>query len=236
MSIAEKLQTIAENEQKVYDAGKKVANEEFWASTPDFSTSYNFKYMLSGIVWNKNNFYPTKDIVVYSGQPADGMFQGHSQYSEPYDLSQRMADCGVILDFSGAIRVDYTFYQSWLIRLPKLDFSKASRVHYTFGYMPYLVTIDELIVPANATYTMPFTNAPELVNLIVGGVIGQNGFDVSPCAKLSHDSLMSIINALKDYSTDTSGTSHTVTLGATNLTKLTDAEKAIATEKGWTLL
>ena len=30
--------------------------------------------------------------------------------------------------------------------------------------------------------------------------------------------------------------SHTVTLGTTNLAKLTDAEKVQATEKGWTLL
>lgn len=52
---------------------------------------------------------------------------------------------------------------------------------------------------------------------------------------LNHASLMSIINALKDYSEDTSGTTYTLTLAADNLAKLTDAEKAIATGKGWTL-
>ena len=40
---------------------------------------------------------------------------------------------------------------------------------------------------------------------------------------------MSIINALK------SGVTQTLTLGTDNLAKLTDTEKAIATEKGWTL-
>ena len=30
MSIAEKLQQIAENEQNVYDAGKKAQYDEFW--------------------------------------------------------------------------------------------------------------------------------------------------------------------------------------------------------------
>jgi hypothetical protein len=44
---------------------------------------------------------------------------------------------------------------------------------------------------------------------------------------------MNVINILKDYSG--SGTTYTLTLGSTNLAKLTDAEKAIATEKGWTL-
>jgi uncharacterized protein YndB with AHSA1/START domain len=44
---------------------------------------------------------------------------------------------------------------------------------------------------------------------------------------------MNIIGCLSDYSG--SGTTHTCTIGTANLAKLTDAEKAIATEKGWTL-
>ena len=47
------------------------------------------------------------------------------------------------------------------------------------------------------------------------------------------ESLLSILNALKDYSSSTS--SWVCTLGTTNLEKLTEEQKAIATEKGWTL-
>ena len=47
---------------------------------------------------------------------------------------------------------------------------------------------------------------------------------------LTHDSLMSIINNLATVTT-----TQTLTLGSTNLAKLTDAEKAIATNKGWIL-
>jgi hypothetical protein len=54
-------------------------------------------------------------------------------------------------------------------------------------------------------------------------------FCVDACTLLSHDSLMSIINNL------TTVTGKTLDLGATNLAKLTDEEKAIATNKGWTL-
>jgi hypothetical protein len=46
---------------------------------------------------------------------------------------------------------------------------------------------------------------------------------------------MNIIDHLKDYSEDTSGTTHTLTIGTTNQDKLTDAEKQIVTDKGWTL-
>lgn len=47
---------------------------------------------------------------------------------------------------------------------------------------------------------------------------------------LTHDSLMSIINNLT-----TVATTQTLTLGSTNLAKLSSEEKAIATNKGWTL-
>ena len=80
-------------------------------------------------------------------------------------------------------------------------------------------------------YSGTFGGCKALENLLVHGTIGQNGFNVSQSTKLTHDSLMSIINALE---AKTEGT-WTVTLGATNLAKLTDAEKAIATQKGWTL-
>ena len=45
-----------------------------------------------------------------------------------------------------------------------------------------------------------------------------------------HDSLMSIINNLATVTT-----TQTLTLGSTNLAKLSSEEKAIATNKGWTL-
>ena len=58
--------------------------------------------------------------------------------------------------------------------------------------------------------------------------------DLSSCTKLTHDSLMSIINALYDYSGTT--TTRTVTLGTDNKNKLTEAEIAIATQKGWSVI
>lgn len=49
---------------------------------------------------------------------------------------------------------------------------------------------------------------------------------------LSHDSLVYLLNNLYDYS---SGSTHTLTLGATNLAKLTEDEIAVGTTKGWTI-
>lgn len=46
------------------------------------------------------------------------------------------------------------------------------------------------------------------------------------------DSLVNIISNLKDYS---SSTAHTLTIGSTNLAKLSAAQKKVATDKNWTL-
>lgn len=81
----------------------------------------------------------------------------------------------------------------------------------------------------SSTVALPyaFRYANNLKNItIVGEIPFSTRFNDCP---LTHDSLMSIINALK------SGVTQTLTLGTDNLAKLTDTEKAIATEKGWTL-
>ena len=57
--------------------------------------------------------------------------------------------------------------------------------------------------------------------------------DFSAATALSVDSLNSIIAGLYDYS-DTDDT-YTLTIGSTNLAKLTDDEIAVATAKGWTV-
>lgn len=54
----------------------------------------------------------------------------------------------------------------------------------------------------------------------------------SNCNLLTHSTLLKILNGLVDL---TGKSAQTLTLGATNLAKLTDEEKAIATNKNWIL-
>ena len=42
MSIAEKLVTVAENEQKVYDAGKQAEYDAFWDNYQVYGNRENF--------------------------------------------------------------------------------------------------------------------------------------------------------------------------------------------------
>ena len=55
-------------------------------------------------------------------------------------------------------------------------------------------------------------------------------FDISASIEFERADLVTILNNLATVTT-----TQTLTMGSTNLAKLTDEDKAIATNKGWTL-
>ena len=57
-------------------------------------------------------------------------------------------------------------------------------------------------------------------------------FDISASTKFTREALLEIINNCQDL---TGQTSHRIQMGSTNLAKLTDEDKLIATNKNWTL-
>jgi surface protein len=74
-----------------------------------------------------------------------------------------------------------------------------------------------------------FNDCPSLIDFKAPKNINDY-MDISASTKLTHESLMSIINNLATITLRI-----TLTLGPTNLAKLTDEEIAIATQKGWTV-
>jgi hypothetical protein len=130
---------------------------------------------------------------------------------------------------------NYLFWNCANITDTKVDIhltAAAGNNSSTFSGCTNLVTIRKLIIAERTTFSSSFASCAKLEGLTIEGVIG-NDMTLSPCTKLTHDSLMSVINHLKDYSG--TGTTKTMTLGANNLNKLTADEKKIATDKGWTL-
>ena len=230
MSIAEKLTTIAENQQKVYDAGKQAEYDRFWDLFQQNGTRvhYNNAFVGSGWVPDLLNFkYDLR--VVHGGSM---FFDYGNDFASPPSLKQILADAGVSLDFTKTENLNNMFGYSAFCEIGELDLSTAltSWTPGLFDHCKYLKTIDKLILPPNTTFQGWFSGCAELENLTIEGTI-KNDFSVSDSPKLTHTSIMSIINCLE---TKTSGT-FTCSLGATNLAKLTNAEKAIATGKGWTL-
>lgn len=79
----------------------------------------------------------------------------------------------------------------------------------------------------NLNYT--FLECTKLTN-ITGNPNFKVSISFSDSPLLTHDSLMVVINGLQTVTSK-----QTLTFGATNLAKLTDEEKKVATDKGWTL-
>ena len=119
------------------------------------------------------------------------------------------------------------------IDVSSFDTSKVTNISYIFQNCNKLASLDLSnwdISNVTASYAISNAfNCPALTDFKAPKNINV-AVDFSKCTNLTHDSLMSIINNL---TTKTSTTK--LTLGTTNLAKLTDEEKAIATSKNWTL-
>ena len=109
---------------------------------------------------------------------------------------------------------------------------KITDIHYAFeGYN--LSTIGEfdfslITDPTVSEKDRVLRFTEKLVNL--GGFIGlQVDIDLSKAVKLTHESLMNVINKAATV------TGKKMIFGETNLAKLSEAEKQIAIDKGWTL-
>jgi hypothetical protein len=208
--------------------GKTLRNQEIWDSIP--ANLPNFKYMFAGPMWNKDTFYPTKNIV-FSGILVDALFAQHAGNGEPYDLAQRLQDCGVTLDFSRVTRALNIFISANFTRLPEIDLSAASSINYAFCYMTELVTIDKLTVSASTTFSYTFDDCSKLENITFGGEIGKSiSFAKSPL--LTTASVQSIIDHLKDL---TGATAQSLTLHADVKAKLSEEQLATITGKNWSV-
>ncbi len=221
------LDDMATDIPKVYDAGKLAQRTEFMAEYQRWN-EYNGKYCTSG--WNDTTFFPVQDDIVKGS--AYRMFGS----CDITNIKKAYEDRGLVLDFSAATDMQMCFVSCATTELGVIDMSKNTATYGAsecFAYNNSLVKIEKIIANPQIYWGSAFSGCTALEEVIFEGEIGSNRLNLSACTKLTHASLMSIINCLVDYSA--SGTTYTVTLGATNLAKLTDSEKAIATQKGWTL-
>ena len=118
-----------------------------------------------------------------------------------------------------------------LTTIPQLNTSSVTNFDSMFNGCKSLTTVE---LTSFISSSSMFYNCSALENLTVTGTItvNNNNLNLSYSPLLTVESLMSVINALSD---NTGGTTYTVTLGATNLEKLTDEQKQIAIDKNYTL-
>ena len=78
-----------------------------------------------------------------------------------------------------------------------------------------------------------FYNCTSLTDVTIENGFNADGLNLSSSTKYTHDTILSWLNALYDR---TGLDTYKFIIGTTNLNKLTDEEKAIATNKNWTLV
>lgn len=223
--------TIAENEQKVYDAGYNNGYS-------DMDLKFWKMFTYNGIRDVYNNAFAYTDFSNYNipitiiPKKTAGAYKMFYAYRGKYlpsgiDLSE--------LDLSnGTVNYGVSQMCAWgyLTIFPDLGLQAPVDYYQMFANNSRIQTIEVMRVKKATKFTSTFSSCTALANVTFEGEIGQN-LSMSACTKLTHDSLMNIIEHLYDYSTDTSGTTHTLTLGSTNLEKLTDEEIEIIEMKGW---
>lgn len=216
------------------EEGRQAEYDRFWDNFQQNGNRTRYVYGFAGVCWTKETLKPKYPIKAEEGfRGCQCMFRD-CNWNNP-----ELIDYSLIkdkIDFSKCTMAAETFCCSWIDNID-VDFSNCEQLSQTFatndnGNMPHIrlkvsekAVFDRTFLYNSSTKELIFTN---------DSVIGQNGLNVQ-WTSLTHDSLMSIINVLKDYSTDTSGTEWKIKIGSENYAKLTTQEIEIAINKGWAI-
>lgn len=219
----------------VYDKGVKDTVANFWemASKGGSRTGWLYLFAHSKL---KSEFF--KYPITIKGTNMYCLMYC-SDAGDLIDLVDMEQNYGFKIDFSEATNTANAFQHARVSRIGVVDLRKTNNAYLMFAcgnYTDWLTSIEKIISHENLDFSNAFNYRSALTHVIFEGIIGKNGLNLSPSPNLDRESLLSVVNCLKDYSADTSGTTWKVTLGTANLAKLTAEEKAIATGKGWTLV
>lgn len=78
MSIADKLKTIAENEQKVFDAGKQAEYDAFWDIFQQNGNRTSYDRCFEGNYWSNENYNPKYPLKCEGSNGARQLFNTNS--------------------------------------------------------------------------------------------------------------------------------------------------------------
>ena len=197
MSIADKLTQIAENGQKIYDAGKKAEYDAFWDGYQLEGKRIDYQYAFGSVGWNDETFKPKYDIILGVGVTGSYTFWccGVSNLKEALDKR------GVKLDTSKCKYMHSFLRSARCVEVPTIDLSECSNSTGTASCFSstYLITIEKIVFSktTNISPTM-FQNATSLQNVVCEGVIAKS-INFGASLLLTAESMKSIITHLKNY-------------------------------------
>ena len=178
------------------------------------------------------------------------------------DFSYAWYDCNAMhifapVNMNNATNLDHAWYRCYgIVEFPMIDTSKVTNFRSTWeGSMSLqifpqfdlsagtlfistwkdtnITVMPQLDLSNGTNFSLAWDGSHNLVNLGGFGAIKES-IDLSDADVLNVDSIMNVITQAADLNS-LGITGKTMTFGSTNLAKLTDAQKAVATNKGWTL-
>ena len=203
MSIAEKFEVIAD---EVYEKGKKDEYDKFWDEIQNYGNRAEYMYAFSR--WGSEYIRPKHKVVPTDANSGNQPFSYcralKKVESKYFDFSQKVKGTH---DQGGWY---YTFASCEnLEEIEDLNMPPDYRYHTTYANCKKLHTIAIVRTDTDTKYTNTFNYCYELKNLTIEGTIGQSGFSVKDCKKLSVASLLSILTALSKEQSIASGKSVT---------------------------
>ena len=155
------------------------------------------------------------------------------------DFSQAWSGCRVLTTFPQLDTSNGTnFDQAWnecasLTEFPALNLSNGTNFRYAWGNCSALTTMGQLDLSSGTNFMSAWNYCSSLTTLGGFGAVKES-FSLSYSPNLTVESLMNVINQAANLN-ELGITGKTMNFGGTNLNKLTDEQKAVATSKGWTL-
>lgn len=215
MTIAEKLTKIAENEQKVYDAGyvrgyddgeivgggsydegfeagKQAEYDAFWDAYQQNGNRTDYAKGFCGRGWNDETFKPKYTIKVV------GSANDFIPSTEVTDIAASLKACGVEMDLSECTSLSWGMSDlKTTTTLPILNVPKVTNFGSCFYRNSKLHTIEKIILnnQGNQPFSNTFNYLTALENITFEGVIGQD-INFQWSTKLTKASITNIIEHL----------------------------------------
>lgn len=240
MSMADKLTQIAENEKKVYEAGKKSEYDRFWDTFQLKGKRIDYQYAFGSVGWNDETFKPKYDIILGGGVTGTYTFWccGVSNLKEALDKR------GVKLDTSKCKYMHSFLRGARCVEVPTIDLSQCSNSTGAASCFSstYLVTIEKIVFSKNTNISPTmFQNATSLQNVVCEGVIAKSiDFGSCPLTKASITSAFNafsatIMNQAATFKKDAVNVAFETSEGAADGSTSAEWLNLIATKPNWTI-
>ena len=245
-----KIKKLTITENGLYNSELEAYNPVY-VNVPQVAQGGSLKALLDGTKSTQYLFFK------YQGTSVDGLIS-YGDTANVTNMSYMFNSCPNLtsipaLDASKATNMGYMFNRCTnLTSIPMLDTSRVNDMNDMFYGCTNLTTIPELdtssvtnmsgmfyncgnlttipALDASSVTNMDniFYNCSKLTEIHMRGI--KEGFDIHFSTLFTREALVEILNNLARLSA-----SRALTMGETNLAKLTEEDKKIATDKGWRL-